>query len=365
MRAEPTAAFPAVTAPCRTFGHAVQDHVDEDVGPGPARAVTGRRREARRGVPARPFATQPPTHAPHPPHPPAAVPAVHNDRAGAAPVALVHLPARTRGAGSAPAWVGPRWEGAPGSGAGLPPPPPSVGREREPPGERRWRGWLRSGPGWAPGTLRAAGTAANDHFCDYATGARLLAANHKNDAGSCETGTETETETDRAQERGGREAPPPPAAATAGSRPPGRAAPTALRPRPAPSRGRHPPAEVEEGPGGGGDALGRPAEEVELRQGAGLLRLHVLQVEAAHQEVLAPDVLRHQVHLPGEGAAPRVSAPSGGPCAAVPRALERGDARRPPPRHGGCGALPAAGPHSPRRCGTARSLRPASSGRTA
>lgn len=51
------------------------------------------------------------------------------------------------------------------------------------------------------------------------------------------------------------------------------------------------PAEVKEGPGGGRDALGRPAEEVELRQGAGLLRLHVFQVEAAHQEILTPDVL--------------------------------------------------------------------------
>lgn len=65
--------------------------------------------------------------------------------------------------------------------------------------------------------------------------------------------------------------------------------------------GGHSPAEIEEGPGGGGDALGRPAEEVELRQSAGLLRLHVLQVEAAHQEILAPDVLRHQVHLPERG----------------------------------------------------------------
>lgn len=51
------------------------------------------------------------------------------------------------------------------------------------------------------------------------------------------------------------------------------------------------PAEVKEGPGGGGDALGWPAEEVELRQGAGLLRLHIFQVEAAHQEILTPDVL--------------------------------------------------------------------------
>lgn len=51
------------------------------------------------------------------------------------------------------------------------------------------------------------------------------------------------------------------------------------------------PAEVQQGASGGGDALSRPAEEVELGERAGLLRLHVLQVEAAHQEVVAPDVL--------------------------------------------------------------------------
>lgn len=49
--------------------------------------------------------------------------------------------------------------------------------------------------------LHAAGTAANDHFCDYATGARLLAANHKNDAGSCERETETERESVSGTER--------------------------------------------------------------------------------------------------------------------------------------------------------------------
>lgn len=51
------------------------------------------------------------------------------------------------------------------------------------------------------------------------------------------------------------------------------------------------PAEVEQRSGGGGDAVSRPAQQVELRQGSGLLRLDVLQVEAAHQEVLTPDVL--------------------------------------------------------------------------
>lgn len=60
------------------------------------------------------------------------------------------------------------------------------------------------------------------------------------------------------------------------------------------------PAEVQQGASGGGDALSRPAEEVELGERAGLLRLHVLQVEAAHQEIIAPDVLRHQVHLHGK-----------------------------------------------------------------
>lgn len=29
-------------------------------------------------------------------------------------------------------------------------------------------------------------TPANAHFCDYATGARVLAANHKNDTGRCQ-----------------------------------------------------------------------------------------------------------------------------------------------------------------------------------
>lgn len=75
--------------------------------------------------------------------------------------------------------------------------------------------------------------------------------------------------------------------------------------RPIDRRGQqHPvssPAEVQQGPSGGRSALCRPAEEVELREGARLLGLHVLQIEAPHQEVLAPDVLRHQVHLPGNG----------------------------------------------------------------
>lgn len=51
------------------------------------------------------------------------------------------------------------------------------------------------------------------------------------------------------------------------------------------------PAEVQQRACGGGDALRRPAEEVELGERPGLLRLHVLQVEASHQEVVTPDVL--------------------------------------------------------------------------
>lgn len=51
------------------------------------------------------------------------------------------------------------------------------------------------------------------------------------------------------------------------------------------------PAEVEQWPRGGGDAISWPAQQVKLRQGSGLLRLDVLQIEAPHQEVLTPDVL--------------------------------------------------------------------------
>lgn len=36
---------------------------------------------------------------------------------------------------------------------------------------------------------------------------------------------------------------------------------------------------------------------MELSDGAGLVSLQVLQVEAPYQEVLTPDVLRHQIHL--------------------------------------------------------------------
>lgn len=39
---------------------------------------------------------------------------------------------------------------------------------------------------------------------------------------------------------------------------------------------------------------------MELRDGASLVGLHVLQVETTNQEVITPDVLRHQVHLQKE-----------------------------------------------------------------
>lgn len=94
------------------------------------------------------------------------------------------------------------------------------------------------------------------------------------------------------------------------------------------------PAEVQQRACGGGDSLSGPAKEVELREGARLLSLHVLQVEAANQEVVAPDVLRHQVHLETQVSIKR-------------RVRNQG-------RSG-----------SPRRCGRGRSLRRASSGHTA
>lgn len=134
----------------------------------------------------------PPPHSPPAPSPSPSVPAVHDDGAGAAPVALVHLPARTRGGStSAPCPAG----GARGGGSGprLPPSPPVWDGAGG--GGSGVGGRLR--PRCARGTLHAAGTAANDHFCDYATGARLLAANHKNDAGSCERGTDRQTHRQR------------------------------------------------------------------------------------------------------------------------------------------------------------------------
>jgi len=57
------------------------------------------------------------------------------------------------------------------------------------------------------------------------------------------------------------------------------------------------PAEVQQGACGGGNALGRPAQQVKLGQSAGLLSLDVLQVETTNQEVFTPDVFRHKIHL--------------------------------------------------------------------
>ena len=57
------------------------------------------------------------------------------------------------------------------------------------------------------------------------------------------------------------------------------------------------PAEVEERPAGLRDVLVEPSQEMELGDSPGLVGLHVLQVEAADQEVVTPDVFRHQVDL--------------------------------------------------------------------
>lgn len=57
------------------------------------------------------------------------------------------------------------------------------------------------------------------------------------------------------------------------------------------------PAEVQQGACGGGNAVRRPAQQVELGESAGLLSLNVLQVETTNQEVFAPDVFRHEIHL--------------------------------------------------------------------
>lgn len=57
------------------------------------------------------------------------------------------------------------------------------------------------------------------------------------------------------------------------------------------------PAEIQQRTSRGGDPVSRPAQKVELRQGSCFLRLDVFQIEAAHKEVLTPDMLGHQVHL--------------------------------------------------------------------
>lgn len=53
------------------------------------------------------------------------------------------------------------------------------------------------------------------------------------------------------------------------------------------------PAEVQQGPSGGGDPAVHPGQEVELGDGACLVGLQVFQVKTPHQEVLTPDVLGH------------------------------------------------------------------------
>lgn len=57
------------------------------------------------------------------------------------------------------------------------------------------------------------------------------------------------------------------------------------------------PPELEQRLGGGWYSVLRPGQEVELSDGARLAGLEILQVEAAHQVLIAPDVFRHQMHL--------------------------------------------------------------------
>lgn len=55
--------------------------------------------------------------------------------------------------------------------------------------------------------------------------------------------------------------------------------------------------ELQEGLGGRRDAGFRPGEEVELRDGARFACSGVLQVEGAHEVVIAPDVFADKVYL--------------------------------------------------------------------
>ena len=57
------------------------------------------------------------------------------------------------------------------------------------------------------------------------------------------------------------------------------------------------PAEVQQGLGARRHAVVGPGQEVELRHRTRLARLEVLEVEAAHQVVVAPDVLAHKMDL--------------------------------------------------------------------
>lgn len=57
------------------------------------------------------------------------------------------------------------------------------------------------------------------------------------------------------------------------------------------------PAEVQQGSSWLRNILVHPGQEVELGYGTCLIGLDILQVETAHQEVLTPDVLWHQIDL--------------------------------------------------------------------
>ena len=57
------------------------------------------------------------------------------------------------------------------------------------------------------------------------------------------------------------------------------------------------PSKVQNGLGVRRNAILRPGEKVKLGDGSSFARFEVLQVEAAHQVVVTPDVLRDEVHL--------------------------------------------------------------------
>lgn len=88
---------------------------------------------------------------------------------------------------------------------------------------------------------------------------------------------------------------------------------------------------------------------MELGDSSRLVGLHVLQVEAPHQEVIAPDVFRHQVHLQGVRKQPSPVAFHAGENPSRGSTCSSGEARF----------------HLPRRCGRGWIPRQASSGSTA
>jgi hypothetical protein len=57
------------------------------------------------------------------------------------------------------------------------------------------------------------------------------------------------------------------------------------------------PAELEQSLGGEWNTRIRPREEMELSHCASFTRLEVLQVEAAYQIVITPDMFAYKVHL--------------------------------------------------------------------